>query len=430
MRAMFASEIEQNRQKNRLCSGRAICARCRRPTGGCYCTHVTPIDTRTRLVLLQHPRERNVAIGTARMASLCLVNSELHVGIDWTRSEPLARALADPGRPPILLYPGEGSIDLVRSPPPGPVTLVVVDGTWAQTKKVVRTNPVLSALPRYAFIPPRPSEYRIRKEPDDASVATIEALVHALTALEGDEARFAALLAPFRAMIDFQIACQERFHGARHRHAKHRARVRHFRVPRALGERLHDVVCVAAEANAFPYAVRAERPGYQDELVHWAAYRPATGDAMEFVVAPRGDIAPGTTIHTRLDEAVLRGGGTLEELHARWRAFVRGTDVVCSWGRYETDLFATAGGWLPREHLDLRRVARDVSRTNVGSLVEYKESLTREPLAEHHLSGPDPLARVPGRAGHKLRAIRDIVAFFSALRAAGASSTAEAPHAP
>ena len=431
MRAMFASAVEQNREKNRLCSGREVCSRCRRPTEGCYCAHVTPIDTRTRLVLLQHPRERYVAIGTAHMASLCLVNSELHVGIDWSQSEPLARALANPERPPILLYPGEDSIDIVKSPPPGPVTLVVVDGTWAQTKKVVRTNPLLSALPRYAFVPPRPSEYRIRKEPDDASVATIEALVHALTALEGDEARFATLLAPFRAMIDFQIECQARFRGARNRHAKHRARIRRFRVPRVLSERLNDVVCVAAEANAFPYTVRAQRPGYQDELVQWAAYRPATGETMEFVVAPRGEIAPGTTIHTRLDEAMLRGGGTLDELHTRWRAFGRDTDVVCSWGRYETNLFATAGDWLPREHLDLRHVARDVARTNVGSLAEYKESLASELSAEHHLPGPDLLASVPGRAGHKLRAIRDVIASFSALHAAAAAGgAAEAPDAP
>src|SRR3954467_15422157 len=106
MAPMLGTELEQNRHLNRLFSGRDTCARCRRPAEGCYCAHVTPIDTRTRLVLLQHPRERDVAIGTAHMASLCLTNSELHVGIDWSRSEPLARALSNSERPPILLYPG------------------------------------------------------------------------------------------------------------------------------------------------------------------------------------------------------------------------------------------------------------------------------------------------------------------------------------
>ena len=142
---------------------RATCAACRRPASVCYCRHVRPVQTATRVVLLQHPRERDVAIGTARMASLCLPNSELHVGVHWRGSAALARALSDPARPPALLYPGPGAIDVLRHPPSGPVTLVVIDGTWSQAKKVVRENPELAALPRYAFTPPLPSEYRIRQ---------------------------------------------------------------------------------------------------------------------------------------------------------------------------------------------------------------------------------------------------------------------------
>src|SRR3954469_859415 len=114
---------------------RAVCARCRRPESVCYCPHITPLETVTRVVLLQHPREREVPIGTAHMASLCLPNSELHVGVHWRDSAALARALSDPTRPAALLYPGEGAIDIVQNPPRTPVTLVVVDGTWAQTRK-------------------------------------------------------------------------------------------------------------------------------------------------------------------------------------------------------------------------------------------------------------------------------------------------------
>jgi DTW domain-containing protein YfiP len=437
---MSGSVVEENRQKSRLFTGRDTCHRCRRPTTGCYCTHVTPIDTRTRLVLLQHPRERYVAIGTAHMASLCLTNSELHVGIDWSKHAPLARALSNPERPPVLLYPGEGSTDIVKSPPPGPVTLVVVDGTWAQTKKVVRINPALAALPRYAFVPPRPSEYRIRKEPDDASVATIEALVHALSALEGDATRFETLLAPFRAMIDFQLECQARFHANRSRHAKRRARTRRMRVPRVISERLHDVVCIAGEANAWPYAMRANNPAHADELVHWAAYRPATGETFDFVVAPRGEIAPGTTLHTRLDHATLRSGGALVDLHARWSAFVRETDIICSWGRYETNLFAASGGWLPPGHLDLRNVARDVvrgfraERSEPGRNNECGGTLAhlRDAIRSNLDAGRDimhthdaVLAVIPGRGGDKLRAIDHVIASFMALRSHGAAPSVD-----
>src|SRR4051794_894242 len=117
---------------------RAVCARCRRPESFCYCRHVTQLETATRIVLLQHPRERDVPIGTAGRASLCLPTAELHVGVHGRGSSALQRALSDPSRPAALLYPGEGAVDVVRNPPRTPVTLVVVDGTWWQTRKVVR----------------------------------------------------------------------------------------------------------------------------------------------------------------------------------------------------------------------------------------------------------------------------------------------------
>ena len=142
-----------------------MCLRCMRPQSVCYCQHLVSIETATRVVFLQHPRERDMPIGTARMANLCLPNSELHVGVDWQGSSALAKALSDPTRPAALLYPGDDAVDVVKSPPSSPITLVVVDGTWWQTRKLVRANPVLRNLPRYAFTPEAPSEYRIRREP-------------------------------------------------------------------------------------------------------------------------------------------------------------------------------------------------------------------------------------------------------------------------
>ncbi|MFN7134575.1 MAG: DTW domain-containing protein, partial [Myxococcales bacterium] len=76
-----------------LPAGRQICARCRRPQSVCYCTHLSPLSSRTRVVFLQHPREGKVAIGTARMAHLALPNSELHQGVDFS-AHPRLQALA------------------------------------------------------------------------------------------------------------------------------------------------------------------------------------------------------------------------------------------------------------------------------------------------------------------------------------------------
>jgi len=164
----------------------------------------------TKVVLLQHPRERDVPIGTARMASLCLCNAELHVGLHWSGSRVLARALSNPERPAVLLYPGAKAMDVVATPPRVPVTLIVVDGTWSNTKKVLRENPELAALARYALAPTSPSEYRIRSEPKAGYVSTIEAVAQVLAAWEPDGERFQALLRPFRAMVEGQIAFASR----------------------------------------------------------------------------------------------------------------------------------------------------------------------------------------------------------------------------
>jgi DTW domain-containing protein YfiP len=362
------------------------------------------LETKTRVVLLQHPRERDMAIGTARMASLCLAGAELHVGVSFRGSPALESALSDPSRPAVLLYPGDDAIDVVENPPPGPVTLVVVDGTWWQARKVVRQNPELAALPRYSFRPPRPSEYRIRREPQEEYVSTIEALVHVLGVLEGDRERFEALLTPFRAMIDMQLACQERFHGARIRHAKKTPRTTRPRIPALLRDRADDVVVVVGEANAQPYCARASGVEFEDELVHWAAHRVSTGETFDFVVAPKNPLAPRTTSFVALTEETLAAGGTIEELRAAWRAFVRETDVVCSWGRYATALFVASGGSLPPARLDLRQVARVSTSRKVGTLEAFVESLDVGPTA----------ALTPGRAGVRLAEVVEVARHFTA----------------
>lgn len=366
----------------------------------CYCAFVTKVPTKTRVVLLQHRREREVAINTARIAHLCLPESELHVGVSWEEL-PFAH---DPARPPILLYPEPGARDLEREPPRGPVTLVVVDGTWWQARKVVRTSPALAALPRYAFRPPSPSDYRIRREPEAHFVSTIEAVVHVLRALEpeGDPARFDALLTPFRAMVDAQLSYRSRLSSPRERHPRPRLR----REPRALAAfkaTADRVVCVHAEANAWPYDAR-ERAHAPDELVQWVACRVATGERFEAIVSPSNALCPATPRHTELSPAMLDAGESLSSALARFAAFSRADDVFASWGAYPQALFRAAGGALPRERLDLRDLARVATCRRAGAIEACRAAL----------AGGAPAPMGQGRAGRRLA---DAVAIARALAA-------------
>jgi tRNA-uridine aminocarboxypropyltransferase len=329
------------------------------------------------VVLIQHPREEGVPIGTARIAHLCLPNSELHVGVDFHESPALRHALSDPERPAVLLYPSEGAVDVFTHPPVSPITLVVVDGTWWQAKKLVRANPELARLPRYAFRAPTPSEYRIRREPDAAYVSTIEALVHVLGVIEGAPERFRPLLVPFRAMIDTQVEFATTVAHARHRNRP--PRPKRQRAAAVLGERPADLLCITGEANAWPYHRQELRTSYPDELVHWVAHRPATGETFDVIVRPSSPLAPSTPSHIGLAADAILGGVEPLELLDRWRSFVREDDVICSWGHYAAAVFVAAGGALPKTRIDLRAVSRELLRARVGTMGDLLESLAIDP---------------------------------------------------
>jgi DTW domain-containing protein YfiP len=324
---------------------RAICARCRRPQTVCWCDKLPQLPTRTRVVILQHPREREVGIGTARMAHLALPGSILRVGLDFSDDEVVNALPASSW----LLFPGPGARD-VREIPRDDVTLVVVDGTWSQARGLVRRNPRLAALPRIAFSPRRPSGYhRIRREPADFCVSTIEALAEVLDVLEPERGPFEPLLAPFRAMVDRQEWFAQEI-GA-HRHKPKQPRPPRPTLGQRLAAEMPHLLCVHGEANGWP----AHHPDRQPaELVQLIAVRPATGERFDAVLAPRRPMAPATPEHVELAQSRLMSGVTVEECHRAWDSFVRPDDVMVCWGSFYTKLAANEQIALPRRRFDLR----------------------------------------------------------------------------
>ncbi len=376
-----------------LLDPRPSCPRCRRPLTVCWCQDLPILQTRTHVLFLQHPRESRVAIGTARMAHLCLPNSELHIGLDFGRNAVVARALSDPERPAALLFPAPDAPDILLNPPDGPLTLVVVDGTWSQARKLVRYNPFLAALPRYAFQPPATSIYQIRREPHEDCVSTIEALVFVLGALEGDPTLALAMLDPFRKMIAFQVERAETTQQPRSR-IRCRPLAEPPPVP-AWMTRRDDLVLISGEANAWP---RQPPPPFPDELIHWVAVRPATGEFFEAVVAPRNALSPTTPIYTELPAKDLLAGESWEGFLARWHAFLRPSDVLGSWGTHFSGLLERGGGQLPVTRVDFREVARKVLNCRFGNLEAWRVTLSGQ---------PEPMGR--GRAGLRLGMLADLV---------------------
>lgn len=182
---------------------RPQCSRCLRPTTHCLCALIPRLDSRTRVLLLQHPSEVNHALNTARLAALGLVNAQLVVGEVF---EDLQALLNPPGYQARLLFPDENAQPLqAYTPSDEPLLLVVPDGTWRKARKLLHLNPLLAALPRVTLAEGAVSRYRLRKAPGPGALSMVEAIVQALQVLEAPTS-FEPLLKPFEALIDGQIA--------------------------------------------------------------------------------------------------------------------------------------------------------------------------------------------------------------------------------
>lgn len=182
---------------------RPQCSQCLRPTTHCLCALIPSLDSRTRVLLLQHPSEVGHALNTARLAALGLNNAQLVVGEVF---EDLSTLLNPPGYQARLLFPGEGAQSLqAYVPSDEPWLLVVPDGTWRKARKMLHLNPLLAALPRVTLAEGAVSRYRLRKAPAPGALSTVEAIVQALQTLEAPTC-FEALLKPFDALIEGQIA--------------------------------------------------------------------------------------------------------------------------------------------------------------------------------------------------------------------------------
>ncbi len=340
------------------------------------------------------------------MAHLCLPNSVLRVGVDFSRDPVVIEAIASAGAGAALLFPGPTAVDIGTAPPPLPGTLIVVDGTWSQAASLVRRNPILAALPRYRLSPAQPSTYRIRREPEAHCVATIEALAEVLGVLEGDPSRFAKLRAPFDAMVENQLRFAATVRGGRLRHRRVPRSRRPRPVPSVLCERPDRVVLAYGEANAWAYdTVGAPTP----EIVHWVAVRLGTGDRFESVIAPRGSMAPSLERHTGLARERIAAGEAHDQFAARWAEFAGANDVVTTWGSYAVDVLASRG--VERgEWLDLRAATSSYLGTRTGTMESCAARWERQAAA--------PWAA--GRAGRRIQAMWTI-AMHLRLAAGGAS---------
>ncbi len=328
---------------------RELCRACRRPKRVCVCDTLKRVDSQTHVVFIQHPLEARVGISTCRMAHLSLPNSELHVALNAEEIPALVERLKQPDT--ALLFPADDATDVEALAVP-PKQLVVVDGTWDNAKKLFQRSPLLKALPRIGFVPVAPGNYRIRKEPAEHCLSTIEAVAEVLERLEKAPGRFTPMLKAFDRMVEQQLDFIAA-HGGPSRYERPRRRNVKGRSPLARLKALApNLVITFAEANAWPRDTAP--PGYA-ELLQLVAHRLSDGARFEALLRPISALSPAASLHLGVCEEALLGGEDRAAAIARWKAFLREDDVVCTWGRYPIDLLR-GEGVAPAATIDLRAV--------------------------------------------------------------------------
>lgn len=188
---------------------RKICSLCYRPEKMCICHFIQPIDSAVNFLILQHPTEQKQSKGTAHLAHLCLNNSELLVTERLQDLQDDAQLFLENA---ILLYPPTEAFagDLLTASPslleeqPN-LKVVVLDGTWKKTHKMLALNPELQRLPRLSLLGVQESNYVIRKQKSVNSLSTIEAIANVLKQLENSQENANQLLDVF-AKFQEQIA--------------------------------------------------------------------------------------------------------------------------------------------------------------------------------------------------------------------------------
>ncbi len=197
------------------------CERCGKPPSWCVCDRIETHASRTKVVILQHPQEMDMSLGTARITALSLPDAvTVRPGLYWAslgraldRSEVESKrwAILYPHSLPRALTPTEQKAALVvierkgtrmnlrESPLEG---IIVLDGTWSQAKTLWWRNPWMVKLPRLVLHPTEPSAYgKIRKQPQRGFLSTLEAVGETLDALGEDPAILKSLKRTFRTLL-------------------------------------------------------------------------------------------------------------------------------------------------------------------------------------------------------------------------------------
>ncbi len=181
------SAYKANKEKLHTSLFRDNCWNCYRPTSSCYCEFIQRFNPNVKFVILIHPIEWKRKIATGRMAHLSLINSHLIKGEDYSNDDTVNTLIEDKENQCFVIYPSVHSVNLSEKSNADKnllfnqkqkIVFFLIDGTWHTAKKTMHVSKNLQTLPCLSFVPPKKSNFKVRKQPQENCLSTIEAIHH------------------------------------------------------------------------------------------------------------------------------------------------------------------------------------------------------------------------------------------------------------
>ncbi len=371
------------------------CYRCFRPEKACFCDSIPAVDNRTKVLILQHRRERFHPFNTARIVNQALSRCDLisEHNLDLNRRFETMSLSQSVG----VLYPGkEAKLLSELSPAERPEQLIVIDGTWHHAKTLMRDIPRLQTLPRYRLAPETPGRYRIRREPNEHALSTLEATVSALKAIEPDTDGLDRLLDAFERMVDDQL---NHTPSAKHWRANQSRRRGSPNVPRVLTRELQNVVVAYGEQEKGERLDRGARRGVRNRFrakpISWTAERLVSGERFECMIQSDSGLEHDFLKRLQLTENHFADAVSIDTFREQWRAFLRPSDHVAVYHPNTAKL--------------LRNVDAEFSDTLILKSIHIKSHTPSDSL-ESFLNSQAIVSRVEGNSRASLR-LANAIAF-------------------
>jgi len=199
------------------------------------CSYIQAVETKTKFIILMHPKEfKKVKNGTGHLTHLSLKNSELYVGVDFTNHKIINEIIST--YQSYLLYPSADAINISKQGLNLDTTshlkkeraIFIIDSTWSCSLKILRDSKNLHSLDHISFDSIKLSQFKIKEQPNDYCLSTIESTLSVLEGLNKwkienlNDDELDGFLNPFHEMIAYQTGCIENplSNAVRYRHKK------------------------------------------------------------------------------------------------------------------------------------------------------------------------------------------------------------------